>query len=206
MITDVMMPNIDGFTLARKIREDERVSHIPVIMLTARASDSDKITGLETGVDDYLVKPFNPNELQVRVKNILQMRARLRKRFSSALIIKPEEVSVVPADKLFMQKLINEIGMRLEDEHFSASEVSDALGMSLRTLTRKLNSLIDQSPAQLIRSMRLQRAAELLKKQAGSVAEIAYRVGFSDQANFTRSFKKEFKQSPSEYARTASEP
>jgi len=201
IITDVMMPQMDGYEFAKNIRGDERSSHIPIIMLTARAADEDKISGLETGVDDYLIKPFNPKELQVRIKNLLEMRSLLRKRFSKALVIKPEEVSVIPADKKFMEKLISEIDKNLQEEDFTTAKLSNIMGMSMRTLSRKLNSLIDQSPSNFIRLMRLNRAAELLKKKVGNIAEVAYQVGFSDQAHFTRSFKKEFDLSPSDYAK-----
>ena len=201
IVTDVMMPQMDGYEFAKNIRGDERSSHIPIIMLTARAADEDKISGLETGVDDYLIKPFNPKELQVRIKNLLEMRSLLRKRFSKALVIKPEEVSVIPADKKFMEKLISEIDKNLQEEDFTTAKLSNTMGMSMRTLSRKLNSLIDQSPSNLIRSMRLNRAAELLKKKVGNIAEVAYQVGFSDQAHFTRAFKKEFDLSPSDYAK-----
>ena len=130
------------------------------------------------------------------------MRARLRERFSNALVIKPEEVSAIPADKKFMTKLIAEIEAHMGDEKYSVTLLSETMSMSERTLSRKLKSLIDQSPATLIRSMRLQRAADLLKKQAGNIAEIAFQVGFSDQAHFTKSFKKEFNMSPSQYAKS----
>ncbi|MBC8374550.1 MAG: response regulator [FCB group bacterium] len=202
IITDVMMPRMDGNTFVKRIRSDERSSHVPIIMLTARAEAEDKIGGLELGVDDYLTKPFNPRELRVRVQNLLDMRAKLRKRFSGALVIKPEEVSTIPADKKFMQRLIVEIESHIADEQFSTETLSRTMGVSSRTLSRKLNALIDQSPAHLIRSMRLQRAAELLEKQTGNIAEIAYEVGFSDQAHFTRTFKNEFKVSPSEYMKS----
>mgnify|MGYP002640654645 CR=1 FL=1 len=202
IITDVMMPRMDGNAFVKSIRNDERSSHVPIIMLTARAEDEDKIGGLELGVDDYLTKPFNPRELRVRVQNLLDMRAKLRKRFSGALVIKPEEVSSIPADKKFMQRLIAEIEDHMADEEFSTETLSRTMGVSSRTLSRKLKALIDQSPAHLIRSMRLQRAAELLEKQTGNIAEIAYEVGFSDQAHFTRTFKTEFKVSPSEYIKS----
>lgn len=201
IITDVMMPRMDGYTFSKAIREDTRSSHIPIIMLTARADEADKIEGLQTGVDDYLIKPFSTKELVVRVKNLLEMRARLRKKFKSALVIKPEEVSIIPADQKFMEQVISEIQLNISNVEFSAQQLADNMAMSVRTLTRKLNSLIDQSPAHFIRSVRLNSAAELLKVQAGTISEIAYQVGFSDQAHFTRTFKKEFNQSPSEYIR-----
>jgi signal transduction histidine kinase/ligand-binding sensor domain-containing protein/DNA-binding response OmpR family regulator len=203
IITDVMMPKMDGMTLSKKIRNDEITSHIPIIMLTAKASDEDKITGLETGVDDYLIKPFNPKELLVRVKNILETRALLRRRFTNKLVIKPEEVSAVPADKKFMTKLMKEIEENLDRENYSVQQLSDTMGMSMRTLSRKVNSLINKSPSNLLRSMRLQKAAELLKIKSGNVAEIAYQTGFSDQAHFTKAFKREFNMSPGEYSKSS---
>jgi signal transduction histidine kinase/ligand-binding sensor domain-containing protein/DNA-binding response OmpR family regulator len=199
IITDVMMPKMDGYKFSSAIRRDEKTSHVPIIMLTAKAGLDDKINGLETGVDDYLTKPFSAKELKVRVKNLIYQRKQLRKRFSTSTIIKPAEVTSVSVDKIFLDKAIKTIENHFEDENFSVDKLADEMNMSVSQLTRKLNALIDQAPGQLIRSFRLQRAADLLKKNAGTVAEICYKVGFNDQAYFSRAFKKQFGCSPSEY-------
>lgn len=199
IITDVMMPKMDGYQFSKSIRADEKTSHIPIIMLTAKAGLDDKIEGLETGIDDYLTKPFSAKELKVRVKNLIQQREQLRKRFSTSTVIKPSEVSAVSADQVFLNKTISFIEAHFENEKFSVDMLAEELNMSLSQLNRKLNALINQPPGQLIRSLRLQRAADLLMKKAGTVAEICYKVGFNDQSYFSRSFKKQFGVSPSEY-------
>lgn len=199
IITDVMMPKMDGYQFSKKIRKDEKTSHIPIIMLTAKAGLDDKIEGLETGIDDYLTKPFSAKELKVRVKNLIYQRKQLRKRFSTSTIIKPSEVTAASVDQTFLDKVIKTIETNFEDENFSVDNLADRMNMSVSQLTRKLNALIDQPPGQLIRTFRLQRAADLLKQNAGTVAEICYKVGFNEQAYFSRAFKKQFGVSPSDY-------
>jgi DNA-binding response OmpR family regulator/two-component sensor histidine kinase len=199
IITDLMMPEMDGYQFSKEIRRDERTSHIPVIMLTARAGLDDKIEGLETGIDDYITKPFSTKELKTRVKNLINQRKLLRARFSMATIIKPSEVTTAPIDREFLEKTILIIEANFEDRDFSVESLAAEINMSVSQLNRKLNALIDQPAGQLMRSLRLQRAAELLAKKAGTVAQICYQLGFNDQAYFSRAFKKQFGRSPSEY-------
>jgi len=202
IITDVMMPKMDGYQFSRKLSLNEKTSHIPIIMLTAKATLDDKLEGLETGVDAYLTKPFSTRELRVRVKNLIYQRQQLRRRFSTATIIKPSEVSAVSADQKFLEKTISIIEHFLSDENFSADRLAEKVNMSVSQLNRKLNALVDQPAGQLIRSMRLQRAADLLKQNAGTIAEICFKVGFNDQAYFARAFKKQFDCSPSDYKKS----
>jgi signal transduction histidine kinase/ligand-binding sensor domain-containing protein/DNA-binding response OmpR family regulator len=199
IITDIMMPKMDGYKFSEEIRTDERISHIPIVMLTAKAGLDDKIEGLETGIDAYLTKPFNAKELKVQVKNLILRRKELRKKFSNATIIKPSEVSGVSADQEFLKKIITNIESHFEDEHFTVEKLAEETFTSVSQLNRKLNALIDQPAGHLIRSLRLQRAADLLQQNSGSIAEICYKIGFSDQAYFSRTFKKQFGVSPSEY-------
>ncbi len=199
IITDVMMPKMDGYRFSMEIRKDERTSHIPIIMLTAKAGLDDKIEGLETGIDAYLTKPFSTRELRVRVKNLIRQRNELRKRFSTATIIRPSEVSAVSADQVFLQKTIQIVEKNFDDEQFGVEWLSSEVGMSISQLNRKLKALIDQPAGQLIRSLRLQRAADLIKQNSGTIAEICYQVGFNDQSYFSRAFKKQFGCSPSDY-------
>ncbi len=168
-------------------------------MLTAKAGLDDKIEGLETGIDAYLTKPFSAKELKVQIKNLIIQRKELRKRFSKATIIKPSEVTTVSVDKEFLERTIKIIETHFEDEQFSVDKLAEEVNMSTSQLNRKLNALVDQPAGQLMRSLRLQRAADLLKQNAGTVTEICYKVGFNDQAYFSRAFKKQFGHSPMEH-------
>ncbi|MDO8897245.1 MAG: response regulator, partial [Bacteroidales bacterium] len=202
IISDVMMPKMDGYEFCKEIRKDEKTSHIPLIMLTAKSSLDDKISGLESGVDAYLTKPFSAKELKATVLNLLHQRIQLKKQFSKSMIIKPSEVSVVSADQEFLEKVIRTIESNYGDEQFSVEMIAKNVNMSITQLNRKLNALVDQPPGQLIRSYRLQKAADLLKQKAGSVSEICYNVGFTDNAYFSRAFKKQFGCTPTDYIDT----
>lgn len=199
IITDVMMPKMDGYQFCKAIRTDEKTSHIPLIMLTAKSALDDKIVGLESGVDAYLTKPFSAKELRATVKNLIQQREQLRKRFSKSTVIRPSEVTSISVDQEFLGKILSTIESHFEDEQFSVEKLAEHVKMSITQLNRKLKALIDQPPGQLIRSFRLQRAADLLEKNAGTISEICFKVGFSDNAYFSRAFKKQFGVSPSEY-------
>ncbi len=199
IITDVMMPGMDGYNFSKKIRADEKTSHIPIVMLTAKAGLDDKITGLKTGVDAYITKPFSAKELKVRVKNLIYQREQLRKRFAKSTFIKPSEVSAVSADRKFLEKAIKTIENHFEDESFNIEYLAAEVNMSVSQLNRKLNALVAQPAGHLIRSLRLQRAADLLKQNTDTVAGICYKVGFNDQGYFGRAFKKQFGVSPNFY-------
>jgi signal transduction histidine kinase/DNA-binding response OmpR family regulator/ligand-binding sensor domain-containing protein len=199
VISDVMMPEMDGYELCQKLRSDPKTSHIPVILLTARATDKDKMEGLETGADDYLIKPFNPEELKVRVRNLIRLRQQMREKFSSEMLLRPTEVVVPSAQKIFLERITEIIEEHLDDENFGVEILGGEIGMSRAQIHRKLKALTNKSATELIRSFRLQRAAQLIKQDAGNIAEIAYQVGFNSQAYFTRSFQEEFGCSPTEF-------
>jgi signal transduction histidine kinase/DNA-binding response OmpR family regulator len=201
IITDLMMPVMDGYQFCKKIRNDARTSHIPIIMLTARAGFEDKMEGLETGIDDFITKPFSTRELKVRILNLINQRNLLRARFSLATIIKPSEVTAVSIDKLFLEKIVMAIEANFENQDFNIKSLAAEVNMSASQLNRKLNALVGQSAGQLVRSIRLQRAAELLQKNAGTISEVCYQLGFNDQAYFSRAFKKQFGRSPGEYSK-----
>jgi DNA-binding response OmpR family regulator len=203
IISDIMMPEMDGYQLCRAIKTNEKTNHIPVILLTAKATTENKLEGLELGADDYLMKPFNPQELQVRVRNLIQIRKQLREKFSSEMLLRPAEVTVPSQQKVFLERVTAIIEKHLSEEEFSVETFAAEIGMSRSQLHRKLKALTNKGPNELIRSFRLQRAAELIRQDAGSLAEIAYQVGFGSQAYFTRSFGEEFGVSPSEYRKTS---
>ena len=200
IIGDVMMPRMDGYEMCRALKTDERTSHIPVILLTARAALEDKVEGLKTGADDYLTKPFDAVELLARVQNLIESRRKLRERWRQMVVLRPSEISATAIDQAFLEKALAVAEERLEDEDFSIEDFARKVGMSRSQLHRKLHALTNQSASHFIRSVRLQRASELLRRHDGSVGEIAYRVGFGSQAYFTRCFQERFGCSPKEYA------
>ncbi|MDZ7624504.1 MAG: ATP-binding protein [Ignavibacteriaceae bacterium] len=198
IISDVMMPEMDGYSLCKKLKADERTSHIPVILLTARAGEEDKLNGLGTGADDYLTKPFSSKELVIRVRNLIEIRQTLRKKFSSSLIIKPKEIATGSVDKTFLEKAMKIVEKNISNDKFSVEEFSSEMNLSHSQLHRKLKALVNQSAIQFIRSIRMQRALELLQSNSGNVAEIAWKVGFGDPSYFTKTFSKHFGYLPSE--------
>lgn len=198
VISDVMMPEMDGFELCQQLKTDDFTSHIPVILLTARAEDSDKLSGLKTGADAYLIKPFNSKELLLRVHNLIELRNKLRKKFSGKLIVKPSEITVTSQDSQFMQRLLDTVEKHISDEKFSVEELGHEFGMSSSQINRKLKAIINQSAGTFIRTIRMERAMELLKNDQATIAEIAYETGFTEPAYFSRVFKNHFGISPSE--------
>lgn len=198
VISDLMMPEMDGMTLCRKLKQEVATSHIPVIMLTAKAERDDKLEGLGAGADDYLVKPFDALELKTRINNLISQRRRLRSRFAGEVVFKPAEVAATPVDEAFLQRIITTIEENLDEESFSVVELGQAIGMSRSQLHRKLKALTDKGPNEIIRDMRLQRARELLEKGAGNASEVAYMVGFSSLAYFSKCFSDQFGMAPSE--------
>jgi len=201
IISDVMMPNMDGFQFCEKIKTDERTSHIPVILLTARASGESKIEGLETGADDYLTKPFDAIELRVRANNLIGQRRRLRERFRRELVIQPSEITVTSMDEAFLKKVMAAVEAHIDDPAFETDDLAREAGVSRRHLNRKLRALTGQSVREFIRTLRLKRAAQLLQQQSGTVTEIAYEVGFQSIAHFAKIFREEFGVAPSDFSK-----
>jgi len=204
IITDVMMPKRDGNELCRILKTEEKTSHVPIIMLTAKADRDSKVQGLEIGADDYLIKPFDSKELLARVHNLVNQRRKLRERFSREIVLKPQEIAITPMDEVFLNKVKAVVEKHLGNEEFEVEGFGREVGMSRSQIHRKLKALTDQSASQFIRSMRLQRAVELLTKKAGTVAEIAYEVGFGSQAYFTKCFHEQFGCAPKEYVKKKS--
>ena len=200
VITDLMMPKMDGLAFCEKLKNDEYTSHIPVIMLTAKAGQEHKIEGLETGAEDYLTKPFDRKELQTRVNNLIRQRQELRKKFSRTIILQPRNINISSMDEQFLKKVENLIEENISNENFGAQEIQNTLAISRAQLHRKMKAVTNQAPGEFIRRYRLERAAQLLISKSGNVTEIAYSVGFGSLSYFTRSFKEHFHQSPSEYA------
>jgi DNA-binding response OmpR family regulator len=199
VITDLMMPEMDGVELCKKLKTDERTSHIPVIMLTAKASVDDRIEGLETGADAYVTKPFNMKELKVRVSKLIEQRRKLRERFSQDVSLGPKDIAVTSADEKFLNTIIEAIEENIQDEDLDVAGLSKHVAMSRMQLYRKIKALTDQTPTEFIRTMRLKRAAQLMRDKFGNIAEITYEVGFNHPSYFAKSFKELFGESPSDY-------
>jgi signal transduction histidine kinase/ligand-binding sensor domain-containing protein/DNA-binding response OmpR family regulator len=191
VLSDVMMPVMDGYALCRALKSDPDTDFIPVILLTARAEAEDRLTGLRERADDYLTKPFDVRELLARIENVVGTRRRLRERFAGArLTIHPTQVDAEPADRKFIDQVRTAIEAHLGDEAFSVERLAAGVAQSRGNLHRRLRELLGESPSDLIRRMRLERAAALLEAGAGSVGEVAYAVGFKSVAHFSNAFNE----------------
>jgi two-component system, sensor histidine kinase ChiS len=207
VITDVMMPQMDGHEFCRRLKADERTSHIPVILLTARAASEDKLEGLQFGADDFITKPFNMQELKVRIRNLIGQRERLRERYKSrylyaGVVNTDPSFRHVSSDEAFLLKARDFITRNLSDPELSVEQFSAHMAMSHSQFYRKLKALVDSTPSEMVRTFRLQRAAELLAHRTGNVSEIAYIVGFNNPSYFAECFRKHFGCLPSEYKST----
>jgi signal transduction histidine kinase/DNA-binding response OmpR family regulator len=200
IISDLMMPEMDGFEFCKHLKSEEKTSHIPVVMLTAKANMESKIEGLELGADDYLLKPFNASELEIRVKNLIEKQEKLRQYFTQKTInLKPTEVHVNSKEEIFLKKVKDIIEKNLADNQFSVEQFCLEMNMSQSQLVRKLKALTNLTANEFLRDFRLQRAEELLEKKSGTVSEIAFQVGFEHLSYFSKVFQEKFGKLPSEY-------
>jgi signal transduction histidine kinase/DNA-binding response OmpR family regulator len=204
IIADIMMPLMNGLEMTRNIKQDVCLSHIPVIILTAKATDANKLEGLETTADDYVTKPFNMAELCMRIKNLIASRQMLREKFSKNITVTPSELVTTTLDEKFLQKALALVEVNMSESDFSAVDFCEGINMSRAQVHRKLKALTDQSVTEFIRCIRLKRAAQLLKQNTASVSEIAYQTGFNNLSYFSRCFKDEYHVLPSAYAHQAS--
>jgi YesN/AraC family two-component response regulator len=197
IISDVIMPLMDGVEMSKKLKEDIRTSHIPILMLTARTTLESKIEGLGTGADAYIEKPFSLNLLEIQISNLLENRKILRDKFSKELVIQPADITITSVDAIFVQKAMEIVEEHISDADFGSDEFCREIGMSRSQLHRKLKALTSQSSSEFIRTLRLKRAARLLKDSKLSVEEVSFRVGFNSPAYFTKCFKSFFGKTPS---------
>ena len=234
VVSDVMMPGLDGYQLCARLKLDPTTSHIPVVLLTAKSGPDAKLEGLETGADSFLAKPFNPRELRAQVRNLLVLRQRMQARFSNPLVagdapaqdgllqnaLPADSEAALPAlapdpleahaaavaglpslDQKFLQRLSDSVLRHLDNEEFDVEQLVEEMHMSRAQFYRKLKALTGQSPREYIRVTRLHRALALLRAQVGTVAEVAYQVGFSNPAHFSTAFSKQFGYPPSTVAK-----
>lgn len=197
IISDVMMPGMNGYEVCRQLKRDEKTSHIPVILLTAKASVDSRIEGLETEADLYLSKPFVPRELLLYISNLIQSRRKLRERYNRQVVLKPSDIALNSMDEQFLQRLMAVVEAHFHDENFSVEQLSNEMAMSRSQLHRKLQALTNESCSQFIRTFRLQRAMDMLKKKSGTVSEIAFKVGFASPSYFNKCFLQQYGCTPS---------
>jgi DNA-binding response OmpR family regulator len=200
VICDVMMPGIQGIEVCRRLKADERTSHIPLILLTGRARGDDRVKGLEAGADDYVTKPFDMQELRARIVNLLEGRRLLRAKYE---VSSPRQIPL-SADERFIARVREAIEQRLSDARLDTASLAREMAMSRMQLNRKLQALTGRSTHEFIRFLRLTRAAEMLHAHAATVTEIAYAVGFNNVSHFAVAFRQQHGCRPSDYAASQS--
>lgn len=199
IVSDIIMPEMDGIELCKKIKTTQTVSHIPLILLTARSSEEQKVEGFEIGADDYITKPFNFEILQSRIRNLIHQRELFQKDFRRQIEVKASDIPITSMDEKLIRNAIACVEEKISDPEFSVEDLSRELGMSRVHLYKKLMALTGKAPLEFIRTIRLQRAAQLLEKSQLTISEVAYSVGFNNPKYFTKYFKEEFGMLPSAY-------
>jgi DNA-binding response OmpR family regulator len=200
VVCDISMPEMNGIDLCKKIKGDKRTSFIPVILLTALAGDEQQLSGLETGASDYITKPFNFEILLSKIKNQLVQQESFKRTYQKQVQVNSSEVIMESADDKFIQNALAVVEKNISDPDFSVEEMSRLLLLSRVGAYKKLFALTGKTPLEFIRSVRLQRAAQLLEKNELTVAEVAYEVGFNNPKNFAKYFKAEYNLLPSAFA------
>jgi signal transduction histidine kinase/DNA-binding response OmpR family regulator/ligand-binding sensor domain-containing protein len=206
VLSDAMMPAMSGLELCAALRQDPATSHLPVVMLSARSATESRLEGLASGVDAYLSKPFHPDELLLQLSNLLAARARLQEQHRRHLVRVDETPEVASVEERFLTRVREAIRAHMSEEDFGVNELADAVHLSRRQLGRKLSALIGETPAALIRQLRLQRSRALLEQGYGSVSEVAYAVGYRRLASFSEQFRAEYGESPSDFRKGLKEP
>ncbi|HEY5918805.1 MAG TPA: ATP-binding protein [Chryseolinea sp.] len=196
IVSDLMMPRLDGKSLCEKLKLDEKTSHIPLILLTAKADVAARIEGFQVGADEYIAKPFHTDELKARIRNLIDGRKKLQEKFSRQLTLGPQEIQVDSLEEKFIRKVVSIIEKNMGEATFSVDVLAREAAMSNIQLYRKLKALTGSTPNDLIRNMRLERAGSLLRQRGGNVAEIAYQVGFNNLSYFAKCFREKFGLTP----------
>ena len=201
VVSDVMMPEMDGFTLLRMIKTNMNLSHIPVVMLTSKSDVANRLEGLEKGADAFLAKPFDMDELHVVVNNLISKNLRLKGKYSGSQQQKDkvEETKVKGNDELLMERIMKVVNKHLSDSDFNVETLTTEVGISRAQLHRKMKEMTGLPVSEFIRNIRLEQAARLLEEQKINVTQVAYTVGFSNLAHFSTVFRKQFGVSPTEY-------
>ncbi|MDY0254518.1 MAG: two-component regulator propeller domain-containing protein [Tenuifilaceae bacterium] len=205
IVSDVMMPVMDGITLCKRLKSNPETSHLPVILLTAKSQEEDMAEGLEIGADAYLIKPFSADILAKNIKNLIANRERLKISYSPGGNINAPNVKVSSADQKLMERIMAIIDEQVSNPELSAEFLSNAVGMSRVHLFRKMKKITGQSPSDFVRKIRLQKAAQLIEGSSGTIKEIAFETGFTSLSHFSRSFHSFFGVKPSEYIKSKKE-
>jgi signal transduction histidine kinase/ligand-binding sensor domain-containing protein/DNA-binding response OmpR family regulator len=199
IISDILMPDVDGFEFCKRIKKDERTSHIPLLLLTALHSREHEIEGLSCGADDYVTKPFDISVLQTKIENMLSVRHALREKYTRELILKPSDITVSSPDDRFLQKAMAVVEKNISNPDFDIEHFAAEAGVSRMQLYRKFNALTNMTVKEFVRSIRLKRSAQLLMEKKMNITEIAFSVGFKDLSHFRKCFHREYGMSASEY-------
>lgn len=204
VVSDIMMPKMDGIQLCSVMKSEPITEHIPIIMLTARSSSDDSIEGYSTGADAYITKPFNSELLLARISNLIESRIKLQDHYKTKMLLEPKNTAVKSDQEKFLVNAMSFVEDNITNSEYNVEHFTADMGISQAQLYRKLNQLIGQSPAEFIRLVRLKCAAKILEESYQldvNVSEVAYKVGFNNHSHFSRLFKQHFKYSPKEYAK-----
>lgn len=199
IVSDITMPNMDGLEFCKNIRLDERTSHIPLILLTARYSQEKQLEGLDSGANDYITKPFNFELLSLKINNLLSSRQELINKFKKSTGLVFDVENVEGNDRSLIQSIINIVIENIEEEKINADFIAERINMSRSLVYLKVEALTGQSVNEFVRNIRLKKSIQLLRDNSLNVTEVAYAVGFSSQSYFTRSFVKQFGVSPTKF-------
>ena len=203
ILLDVMMPKMMGFDVCRALREEG--DNVPVIILTAREEEEDKILGLEIGADDYITKPFNMEVLKLRINKIIEMNVKRQEIFNQDIKIEPSRITITPLDQQLVEKAIQIVEDNISETEFSVEELASSLNISRSYFYKKMIKITGKKPIEFIRTIRMKRAQQLLTESQMQVSEIAYTLGYNSPKIFSKHFKEEFNISPSEFIRQQAE-
>lgn len=203
ILSDIMMPKLDGIGMCEKLQNDNLTKHIPVILLTAKNSTNSKISGLKSGAIEYISKPFNTNELLLKVKNIIISKEHIISKYRKEAISRPEVLIKKSQDEIFLENLVSNINLRIDDANFKMEELAVSLNMSYSSLYRKCQSLTGHSLVDFVRYLRLKKAAVLITKYGYNISETSFMTGFNDPKYFSKCFKKHFKKTPGNFKKEA---
>jgi response regulator RpfG family c-di-GMP phosphodiesterase len=198
VISDIMMPKMSGTEFCDKLKHDIHISHIPVILLTARTSEDIQVEGFKVRADAYITKPFNMEILQLRIQNLIEQQEKRKELFKNAIVLNPDTLTSTDIDKELIKKALTQIEKNIDNSSYTVEQLSSDLFMERTGLYRKIIAIIGQSPTEFIRSVRLKKAAYLLKK-GQLVYDVSENVGFGSTSYFIKCFQKEFSMKPSQY-------